>query len=132
RYEKSASGYKRSKEKLTILAYGDAFGNHKLKLTVIEKSKNPRAFINVKIKNLPMDSNLFRKWFREDFAPTTKNFLKQKNLPCKARLLLDNSPSHPDLSQLVCDDIKAIFLPPNVISLIQPLGQGVLETLKRY
>ena len=32
--------------------------------------------------------------------------------------------------QLVCRDIKAIFLPPNMTSLLQPMDQGVLQNIK--
>jgi len=44
---------------------------------------------------------------------------------------LDNAPSHPSEEELMKRDIKAIFLPPNVTSLIQPMDQGVIEWLKR-
>ena len=56
-----------------------------------------------------------------------------KNLPVKALLLLDNAPAHPDESVLLSSDksIKAMFLPPNTTALIQPMDQGVLESLKR-
>jgi hypothetical protein len=70
---------------LTVLACSNASLEHKLKLTLIGKSKNPRAFKNVNVKNLPvnyanqqknarMDSSVFKKWFHEDFVPSTKNF----------------------------------------------------------
>ncbi|XP_046683332.1 jerky protein homolog-like [Homalodisca vitripennis] len=36
-----------------------------------------------------------------------------------------------DADELVSDGIRALFLPPNVTALIQPLDQGVLETFKR-
>jgi hypothetical protein len=55
REEKSAPGYKRSKERLTVMACSNASGEHKLKLTLIGKSKNPRAFKNVNVKNLPVN-----------------------------------------------------------------------------
>ena len=48
-------------------------------------------------------------------------------------LLLDNCSVHPDEKSLVSEDdlITAKFLPPNVTSLIKPMDQGVLESLKR-
>ena len=51
----------------------------------------------------------------------------------KALLLLDNCSAHPDESQIVSDEgiIVSKFLPPNVTSLIQPMDQGVLESMKR-
>ena len=51
----------------------------------------------------------------------------------KAWLLLDNCSVHPDEKSLVSEDdlITAKFLPPNVTSLIKPMDQRVLESLKR-
>ena len=51
----------------------------------------------------------------------------------KALLLLDNAPSHPDVSTLVSKDgnIKALYLPPNTTALFQPMDQGVIEAMKR-
>ena len=50
----------------------------------------------------------------------------------KALLLLDNCSVHPDEELLVSEDglITAKCLPPNVTSLIQPMDEGVLESLK--
>jgi hypothetical protein len=67
----------------------------------------------------------------EDFVPSTKKNVNEKKLPHKALLILDNAPTRPDESELVFGDIGALFLPPNVTPLIQPLDQGVLETCKR-
>jgi hypothetical protein len=39
--EKYAPGHKSSKEHLTVMCCGNASGNHKLKLVVIEKTKKP-------------------------------------------------------------------------------------------
>ena len=51
----------------------------------------------------------------------------------KGYLLLDNCAAHPDEESLTSSDglVTAKFLPPNVTSLIQPMDQGVLESLKR-
>ena len=60
-----------------------------------------------------------------------KKHLSQMGVAVKVLLLLDNAPSHPDESVLQSSDkcIKAMFLPPT--ALIQPMDQGVLESLKR-
>ena len=50
-------------------------------------------------------------------------------------LILDNCSAHPNAEELVSEDGKifAKYLPPNVMSLIQPMDQGVLIALKlRY
>lgn len=139
--ERNAPGFKKSKERVTILAACNASGALKLKPLLIGKFKNPRAFKNININLLPtiyrnqksawMDRGIFKQWFFEEFVPITEEFLKSQKLPRKAILLLDNAPSHPDTSELCSGEIKAIFFPPNVTSLIQPLDQGVFETIKR-
>ncbi|XP_039290473.1 jerky protein homolog-like [Nilaparvata lugens] len=83
-------------------------------------------------KNAWMDSSIFKRWFFNEFVPSVKKFSDENNPPHQALLLLDNAPTHPDESVLVSGDIRAIFLPPNVMSLLQPLDQGVIENLKRH
>lgn len=137
-HEHQAPGFKNQKERLTIGACCNADGSLKLPLVVIGKWARPRAFKNIKTKNLPvsykhqknalMDSDIFTDWFRNEFVPRVKTFLREKNLPLKASLVVNNCRAHPLIK---VDDIDTGFLPPNVTSLIQPLNQGILETLKR-
>lgn len=141
RTEAAAPGFKRSKERITILACSNATANLKMDLTMIGKSKNPRAFKAISKHVLPvkyfnqksawMSSEIFKEWFFKEFVPSTEKFLKENNLPRKALLLLDNAPTHPDADELRDGDIRAMFLPPNVTAVCQPMDQGVLETLKR-
>ena len=58
--------------------------------------------------------------------------LSSLGLEQKAVLVLDNCPAHPNEEDLISDDgnITALYLPPNVTSLIQPMDQGVLVALK--
>lgn len=135
------SGFKMNKDRITVLCCANASGTHKLRLAVVGKSKNPRAFKNV--KNLPvhyynqkaawMDRVIFKKWFFEKFIPQVKIYLQENNLPPKAVLLLDNAPAHPDAEQLKSEDgnIFVAYFPPNVTSIAQPMDQGVIETMKR-
>jgi len=110
---------------------------------MIGKAKNPRAFKGLSRNAFPlwycnqkkawMDSKIFQQWFFEEFVPATTKYLRERGLPIKALLLLDNAPSHPSSGLLQTEDgnIEAIFLPPNTTSLIQPMDQGVLENMKR-
>lgn len=45
---------------------------------------------------------------------------------------MDNSPTHPNI-QLQSDDgkITCHFLPANTTTLIQPMDQGIIESMKR-
>ncbi|GBM32946.1 hypothetical protein AVEN_268865-1 [Araneus ventricosus] len=56
---------------------------------------------------------------------------KSQKLPIKALLVLDNAPSHPSEKELKDSNIQAVFLTPNVTALIQPMDQGVIESVKR-
>lgn len=142
REEAAAPGYKKNKERITILACSNASGTHKLQLMCIGKSARPRAIKHIKPEALPvhyahqknswMSRELFQEWFFKHFVPSVEKFLKKNGLPRKAILLLDNAPSHPDESNLRSEDIIVKFFPPNVTSIGQPMDQGVLETLKRH
>ena len=62
--------------------------------------------------------------------PHVKKELEALGEKPTAVLLLDNCSAHPDPEDLVSSD-GAKFLPPNITSLIQPMDQGVIESLKR-
>lgn len=55
-------------------------------------------------------------------------------MPSKALLLLDNAPSHPNEKDLVSEDgsILAMFMPPNVTPLIQPMDQNAIRITKLH
>ena len=74
----------------------------------------------------------FQKWFENSFAPHVRKEVATLGLEAKAVLVLDNCPTHPSAEHLVSYDgkIMALYLPPNVTSLIQPMDQGVLVALK--
>ncbi|GBP22504.1 Tigger transposable element-derived protein 6 [Eumeta japonica] len=122
-------GGKLSKERIMVLVAANMDGTEKRKLMVIGKSKNPRCFKN--ITKLPvtykanktawMTSQLFeeevRKWDAE---------LKGR----KILLLVDNCPAHPFISNL--QNIELAFLPPNMTSVLQPMDQSVIKSLKGH
>lgn len=138
--EKAVPGRKVSKERVTILPCANASGTHKLKMVVIGKSNNPRAFKNIDLpvhyygqKSAWMTKDLFKKWFNECFVPEVRKWLKDHNLPQKALLLLDNAPGHPSEEELTTEDkcITAMFLPPNCTALIQPMDQHIIQFVKQ-
>lgn len=61
-----------------------------------------------------------------------RNHLQSINLPQRAILLLDNFPGHAAAEELVSDDKKiyAMYLPPNVTGLGQPMDQHVIAGIK--
>ena len=141
--EKEAKGFKKPKDRVTLMACANASGLIKLPLVFVHKSLNPRCFKNLDKNDLPveyyaqknswMDSSIFKAWFHEKFVPSCRKALGERGLTKRAILLLDNAPSHPDVESLCSSDgeIFCLYLPPNTTSLIQPMDQGVLETIKR-
>lgn len=141
-FEKSASGRKKSKDRVTINACANASGTVMLPLHLIGKSKRPRCFKGVNMDLLPltysgqknawMTTGLFHEWFHGSFIPQVREKLTALGAEPKALLILDNCSAHPEEKKLVSDDgmITAMFLRLNVTSLIQPMDQGVLKALK--
>lgn len=141
--ERSAPGHKVSKDRVTVLNCANSTGSHKIPLLLIGKSKSPRAFKNVKTlplfyKNQPkawMTAALFTEWYDEIFILEVKKHQKRLGKEgSKVLLIVDNAPTHPteELLERGNGQFKTIFLPPNVTSLLQPMDQGVIETMKRH
>ena len=76
-----------------------------------------------------MTAELFRTWFTENFIPEVKRFCRRKKIEFNILLLVDNCTGHPDLNG-TNPNIRIEFLPANTTSLIQPMDQGVIATLK--
>ena len=47
-------------------------------------------------------------------------------------MILDNASGHPEPSDFNTKSVKMVYLPPNTMSLIQPLDQGVIRTFKAH
>ena len=47
-------------------------------------------------------------------------------------MILDNAPGHLEPHEFNTEGIEVIYLLPNTMSLIQPLGQAVIRTFKAY
>ena len=75
-------------------------------------------------------TKIFEEWFHRKFVPHVKQFCL---IDYKVLLLLDNAPAHPSTEKLVSADRKVttLFFPLNTTSILQPMGQGILEALKR-
>ncbi|XP_045461753.1 tigger transposable element-derived protein 4-like [Harmonia axyridis] len=122
-------GGKLSKERLTVMVAANLSGTVKKKLFVIGRSQKPRCFSSV--KSLPVDyannrkawmtSELFERWLRD----WDRNLVKKKK---KILLLVDNCPAHPNVTDL--KSITLAFLPPNTTSVLQPMDQGIIRSLK--
>lgn len=126
----SAFGGKNSKDRLTLLLCCSMSGE-KLPPLVVGKYKNPRCFRGVDVKQLPcayhhsqnawMNTTIFQEWLAN---------LDQKMLAQRRRIILfvDNATPHRIIREFF--NIRVAFLPPKCTSLIQPIDQGVIWSLK--
>lgn len=136
-------GFKKRKDRVTLLFCVNKSGSHKVRPLMIGKSKAPRCFHHVNMKALPfqytnsnnawMNSSIFDDWFHKTFVPDVRAHLRKLKLEEKALLLLDNCPAHPPAENLVSSDgkIKVSYLPKNTTSEIQPLDQGIISVFKQ-
>lgn len=61
-----------------------------------------------------------------------KQFLKEQRGPDKTVLFIGNAPSYPRKEELHVGNIFIKFVQPNIMSLLQPMDQGVVKaTTKR-
>lgn len=126
--DEKCSGGKHSKIRMTGLAAASMKGE-KLPMFVIGKSQKPRCFKNLKQfpcryrgqKKSWMDSTLFEEWVRELDEKMEKDNRR-------IALIIDNCTAHPEIGGLKAIDI--FFLPPNTTSVLQPMDQGVIRSLK--
>ncbi|XP_054717662.1 tigger transposable element-derived protein 4-like [Uloborus diversus] len=122
-------GGKHSNIRITILVCANMTGSEKQKLMVIGKSNKPRCFKNVKKLPVVYKSNK-KSWmtadlFQESLQQWDKELSQGKR---KIVVLIDNCSAHVELRNLQW--IKVVFLPPNTTSVMQPMDQGVIRSLK--
>lgn len=133
--ECQAPGFKQNEDYMTIMLCSNADGSLKLPLVVIGKHEKPRLHLfpiyYAHESSEWMDNNIFETWFKSEFVPRVTSFLQEKNLPIKAVLLFDDTLWHPSVETLSVNDITAYDLPRNTTALIQPMNQGIIESLKR-
>ena len=134
--EESVQGSKHitSKDRMSLLLCTNMTGTDKRKPLIIGKSHRPtvlkRRSISIRQLGIEYYSNengwmtasIFQCWLKG----WNEELIKQK---CEILLLIDNAPSH------IVDDsgysnIKVQFLPPNTMSQIKPLDQGIIHVTK--
>lgn len=78
-----------------------------------------------------MESDIFKVWYFVYFVSGVTKYLISCNIPTKVVFLIDNALIHPKESELPKGNITIKFLPLNVIVLVQPIYQGVLQNIKK-
>ena len=126
----NAKGFKKDKERITVLLCCNASGTRKVLPFVLGKAKKPHCFKNINMNNLPVKYSSNKKaWMTmEKWNEWLKWF--DQTLNKKSVLLVDNCPSHTNGSQLGLRFLQIVFLPPNTTSHIQPCDAGIIRNFK--
>ncbi|GFQ95266.1 tigger transposable element-derived protein 1 [Trichonephila clavata] len=137
--EKTASGFKAAKDRVTFLFCSNASGARMLKPLMLNRSLHPRALKGKNIAELPVHfvankkawvtKAVFITWFNDCFVPEVKQYMIDMGLPFNVLLIVDNAPCHPCIEH---PNVKVVFLPPNTTSLIQPLDQSIIACFKKH
>ena len=120
---------------------GSASGSMKPENLLVSRPENPRAFKNrqglssfcVEKPQSPGYTGHFPGLVFPPFYPRVEKYCLKKDIPFSILLLLNNTLGHPPKS--FKDDFHpSVYLPPNTMSVIQPVDQGVksLWTFKKY
>ena len=111
------AGGKKSKARVTILVCANMNGTEKLPLLMIGKSKKPRCFRGCKTLLCTYDSNANVRMTRKIFESWLKKWDNELRKSKRTiALMVDNYTAHPP--DIILTNIKLVFLPPNVTSLI--------------
>jgi len=123
REEKSAPGFKASKDRLNLLLGGNASGNLQLKPLPVYHSETPRVMKGILKSRLPViwtsnrkawvTQQIFSEWYSMNVYHSALHFCNQYNLPRKALRLLGNAPGHaPNLEDVKSElEVKIAFCP---------------------
>ncbi|XP_075440914.1 tigger transposable element-derived protein 5 [Ascaphus truei] len=140
---KQPNGYKKVKDRVTILLAANLTGSHKLKPLVVGKLQDPPSLRHHNqdkfpaayryYKNAWMTPELLREWFFEEFVPGVKRYLRRCYLQQKAVLLVNQCPAKPPEEELQTPDgnIRVLFLSKNTRNKIPSMDQGVISSFKQ-
>ncbi|CAF0903433.1 unnamed protein product [Brachionus calyciflorus] len=127
---------KQLKQRLSLLLGSNWDGSEKLKPIVIGSSKTPRCFKNINKANLPVYyRNNPKAWinaviFKEWLVKLDKKFkLENRHI----LLFLDNFSGHhdtKDTKEIILTNIKIHYFPANCTSVVQPMDQGIIQSIK--
>lgn len=103
--EKTASGLKAAKDRITFLLCSNASNATILKPLIINKASRPRVLKNINLaellvhfmanKNAWVTSVVFTTWFKNYFVLEVEKYITKMGFPFKMLLIVDNAPDHP-------------------------------------
>ena len=141
RMAKRARGRKVDKTRITVLLCANQPGTNKMKPLVVHTAKKPRCYKNLtSMDDCPVHwrsgrkawitSAITKDWLLQCFVPEAREHARKLGIPFKALLTMDNCPGHQNYLAELHPDVRVVFLPPNTTSLLQPLDQEIISTVK--
>lgn len=137
---KAMPGFKDFKDRITLLLGGNIAG-FKLKPFMLYWSKKPCTLKNLSKNSLPvyyrankkarMTQPLFEDWFLNCFVPSVQHYCLKNGVPFKIMLLL-SAPGYPQHLDNLHPDVKVVYLPKNITSVLQPMDQGAIAMFKAF
>nr|XP_033788935.1 tigger transposable element-derived protein 5 [Geotrypetes seraphini] len=140
RHAKLIDGFKKVRDRVTVLLAANLTGNHKLKPLVVGKLQDPSSLRHHNQDKFPaayrysrnawMTFELLREWFFEEFVPGVKRYLRRCCLQQKAVLLVNQCPAQPIDEELQTPDgnIRVLFLSRNKIP---SMDHSVISSFKQ-
>ena len=128
------AGSAKHKDRLTLLIITNMDGSDHRKLSVIGKAKNPRCLqkkYKMQVKDMVVDWYASKNaWMTGDIHDRimTKFNNQMRAAGHHVLYVCDNASSHQNREY---SHIKILRLPPNATSIIQPLDQGIILSVKR-
>ena len=122
-------GGKLSKERVTLVVCSSMTGE-KEPLMLIGKFEKLRCFKKIETRSLPVKYHYNKKAWMTSRLNNEMLIKLNKKMKLQNRnilLFLDNCPAHPKLE---FSNITLQFFPPNTTSMLQPMDQGIIQTLK--
>ena len=120
-------------DRLTLLLWGNAPSDFKLKPMITYHSKNPRVLKNYAKSTLPVLYKWNNKaWITAQLLqPTVETYYLGKKIPFKIFMFTDIVPGRPRALMMYIE-INVVFMPAHTTSILQSMDQGVILTSKFY
>lgn len=141
--QKQARGRKLDKSRVTVMFCVNLSGSYKMRPVVVHTAAKPRCYKNLrnmndsgvywyKSANGWMTGTIFSDWLKTHCIPAARRKSRELHQDFKMLILMDNAPAHPTwIQDLVPPECKIVFMPPRTTSLIQPLDQDFIATVKQ-